>query len=93
MLITWAAYARTQTPRHPDTQTPRHPDTQCAIVVLLKLPEWLWGWCAVVGSVAGAGYWVLMRRLAVEEAGADVCDESVDVREKAVSEKALPEKA
>ncbi|MEU2285940.1 MFS transporter [Streptomyces sp. NPDC013178] len=25
--------------------------------------EWLWGLCAVVGTVAGAGYWVLMRRL------------------------------
>ncbi|MEE1761936.1 MDR family MFS transporter [Streptomyces sp. SP18BB07] len=25
--------------------------------------EWLWGWCAVIGTVAGAGYWALMRRM------------------------------
>lgn len=24
--------------------------------------EWLWGVCAVIGTVAGAGYWVLLRR-------------------------------
>ncbi|GAA2270141.1 MFS transporter [Streptomyces ruber] len=29
--------------------------------------EWLWGLCAVVGSVAGAGYWVLMRGLPREQ--------------------------
>ncbi|NUV58714.1 MFS transporter [Streptomyces sp. CAI-85] len=29
--------------------------------------EWLWGMCAVVGTVAGAGYAVLMRRLPDEE--------------------------
>ncbi|MFC9288679.1 MDR family MFS transporter [Streptomyces sp. NPDC057052] len=29
--------------------------------------EWLWGLCAVVGTVAGAGYAVLMRRLPTEE--------------------------
>ncbi|MDX3313135.1 MDR family MFS transporter [Streptomyces sp. NPDC054884] len=29
--------------------------------------EWLWGLCAVVGTVAGAGYAVLMRRLPDEE--------------------------
>ncbi|MFH9860067.1 MDR family MFS transporter [Streptomyces sp. NPDC017202] len=28
--------------------------------------EWLWGLCAVVGTVAGAGYAVLMRRLPTE---------------------------
>ncbi|MFH8800333.1 MDR family MFS transporter [Streptomyces sp. NPDC017936] len=28
--------------------------------------EWLWGLCAVVGTVAGAGYAVLMRRLPAE---------------------------
>ncbi|WP_037835893.1 MULTISPECIES: MDR family MFS transporter [unclassified Streptomyces] len=30
--------------------------------------EWLWGLCAVVGTVAGLGYHVLMRRLPEEEA-------------------------
>jgi MFS family permease len=29
--------------------------------------EWLWGLCAVVGTVAGVGYAVLMRRLPAEE--------------------------
>ncbi|MFD7706787.1 MDR family MFS transporter [Streptomyces sp. NPDC059786] len=29
--------------------------------------EWLWGLCAVVGTVAAVGYGVLMRRLAAEE--------------------------
>ncbi|MFI9832530.1 MDR family MFS transporter [Streptomyces sp. NPDC051913] len=29
--------------------------------------EWLWGLCAVVGTVAGVGYAVLMRRLPTEE--------------------------
>ncbi|WP_406444170.1 MFS transporter [Streptomyces sp. NBC_01613] len=29
--------------------------------------EWLWGLCAVVGTVAGAGYAVLMRRLPAQE--------------------------
>ncbi|MGW2297652.1 MDR family MFS transporter [Streptomyces violaceorubidus] len=29
--------------------------------------EWLWGICAVVGTVAAAGYWVLMRGLPDEE--------------------------
>ncbi|MDN3028729.1 MFS transporter [Streptomyces sp. S.PB5] len=29
--------------------------------------EWLWGMCAVVGTVAGVGYAVLMRRLPEEE--------------------------
>jgi MFS family permease len=28
--------------------------------------EWLWGLCAVVGTVAGVGYWVLMERVAEE---------------------------
>ncbi|MFD4258109.1 MDR family MFS transporter [Streptomyces sp. NPDC058534] len=30
--------------------------------------EWLWGTCAVVGTVAAAGYWALMRGLPTEEA-------------------------
>ncbi|MER7576336.1 MFS transporter [Streptomyces sp. NPDC126514] len=29
--------------------------------------EWLWGLCAVIGTVAGLGYGVLMRRLPVQE--------------------------
>ncbi|MFE6361222.1 MDR family MFS transporter [Streptomyces sp. NPDC057806] len=29
--------------------------------------EWLWGLCAVIGTVAGIGYGVLMRRLPVQE--------------------------
>lgn len=29
--------------------------------------EWLWGLCAVVGTLAGVGYGVLMRRLPVED--------------------------
>ncbi|MFJ8107525.1 MDR family MFS transporter [Streptomyces sp. NPDC096132] len=33
--------------------------------------EWLWGMCAVVGTAAGAGYGVLMRRLPAEEPVAD----------------------
>lgn len=28
--------------------------------------EWLWGLCAVVGTVAGLGYGLLMRRLSAE---------------------------
>lgn len=34
--------------------------------------EWLWGTCAVVGTVAGLGYGLLMRRLPEEETGAVV---------------------
>ncbi|MFF5183701.1 MDR family MFS transporter [Streptomyces sp. NPDC000345] len=37
--------------------------------------EWLWGMCAVVGTVAGAGYGVLMRRLPAGEPVADGADE------------------
>ncbi|CAM5650944.1 MDR family MFS transporter [Streptomyces aurantiogriseus] len=36
--------------------------------------EWLWGLCAVVGTVAGVGYWVLMRRLPVETDGTEETD-------------------
>ncbi|MDX3645391.1 MFS transporter [Streptomyces sp. MB09-02B] len=32
--------------------------------------EWLWGACAVIGTVAGAGYWALMRRMPESEDGA-----------------------
>ncbi|MDW4907870.1 MFS transporter [Streptomyces sp. ADMS] len=28
--------------------------------------DWLWGLCAVIGTVAGVGYWVLMGRVAAE---------------------------
>ncbi|MGW0184485.1 MDR family MFS transporter [Streptomyces sp. NPDC003362] len=34
--------------------------------------EWLWGLCAVVGTVAGLGYGVLMRRLPAEEPQPDL---------------------
>jgi MFS family permease len=30
--------------------------------------QWLWGGCAVVGTGAAAGYWLLMRRLGTEKA-------------------------
>ncbi|MFF8290822.1 MDR family MFS transporter [Streptomyces sp. NPDC016309] len=33
--------------------------------------EWLWGACAVLGTVAGLGYWLLMRALPEEPAGAE----------------------
>ncbi|MEW2397812.1 MFS transporter [Streptomyces sp. NPDC046862] len=36
--------------------------------------EWLWGLCAVVGTLAGVGYWVLMRRVTTEESDAPVSD-------------------
>lgn len=32
---------------------------------------WLWGACAVIGTVAGLGYWLLMRNLPREEIHAD----------------------
>lgn len=47
--------------------------------------EWLWGTCAVVGTVAGLGYWVLMRRLPEEEPSAR--------RPEAGASKPLPEQA
>ncbi|MEU1517951.1 MFS transporter [Streptomyces sp. NPDC005811] len=39
---------------------------------------WLWGMCAVVGTLAGAGYAVLMRRLGGEEPVADGREENTD---------------
>lgn len=33
--------------------------------------EWLWGLCAVIGTVAGVGYWALMRRMPEEKAAAE----------------------
>ncbi|MGW0842142.1 MDR family MFS transporter [Streptomyces sp. NPDC002787] len=32
--------------------------------------EWLWGLCAVIGTVTGVGYWALMRRMPEEESTA-----------------------
>jgi MFS family permease len=46
--------------------------------------EWLWGLCAVVGTVAAVGYAVLMRRLSGETAAA------VAVPEKSVAAEASP---
>ncbi|MCX4824036.1 MFS transporter [Streptomyces sp. NBC_01142] len=34
--------------------------------------EWLWGMCAVLGTVAGLGYWLLMRNLPAEAAPDEV---------------------
>ncbi|MFJ9589286.1 MDR family MFS transporter [Streptomyces acidicola] len=39
--------------------------------------EWLWGLCAVVGTLAGVGYGVLMRRVPVEEPSAQRSDAPV----------------
>ncbi|MFI1400073.1 MDR family MFS transporter [Streptomyces sp. NPDC020681] len=36
--------------------------------------EWLWGLCAALGTVAGLGYWLLMRNLPEEEAAEAVAD-------------------
>ncbi|WP_086810432.1 MDR family MFS transporter, partial [Streptomyces reticuliscabiei] len=33
--------------------------------------EWLWGLCAVIGTVAGAGYWALMGRTPAEPSPSD----------------------
>ncbi|WP_338684168.1 MFS transporter [Streptomyces acidiscabies] len=33
--------------------------------------DWLWGVCAVVGTVAGAGYWMLLRRIPAEDKGVE----------------------
>lgn len=33
--------------------------------------EWLWGSCAVLGTVAGLGYWLLMRNLPAEDSAAE----------------------
>ena len=38
-----------------------------AVVIDWFGANWLWGTCAGVGTVAGLGYWVLMRRLPDEE--------------------------
>lgn len=43
--------------------------------------DWLWGMCAVLGTVAGLGYWLLMRNLPAESAtgatGADAPAERI----------------
>ncbi|WHM38051.1 MFS transporter [Streptomyces sp. BPTC-684] len=44
--------------------------------------DWLWGACAVLGSVAAAGYWLLMRGLGAEEdvvAGGGVAERRTNV--------------
>ncbi|QNP71892.1 MFS transporter [Streptomyces roseirectus] len=33
--------------------------------------DWLWGVCAVVGTAAGVGYWLLMRRMPLEDKGVE----------------------
>ncbi|MGC9438888.1 MDR family MFS transporter [Streptomyces sp. WG5] len=51
--------------------------------------EWLWGVCAVVGTVAAAGYWALMRRLPEEEPA--VSKTVPGTSESAAPESAAPE--
>ncbi|MEV6395627.1 MFS transporter [Streptomyces sp. NPDC051907] len=54
--------------------------------------EWLWGMCAALGTVAGLGYWLLMRGLEPEEsmpeAGQKVAE---DVAQGVGPEKSAPE--
>ncbi|MFF6786484.1 MFS transporter [Streptomyces sp. NPDC012510] len=40
--------------------------------------EWLWGLCAVIGTLAGVGYWALMRRMR-EEVTSEVGELAVEV--------------
>ncbi|WP_254405159.1 MFS transporter [Streptomyces sp. AC627_RSS907] len=47
--------------------------------------DWLWGICAVIGTVAAVGYWLLMRRLPAENA---VTEEAV--ASETVTEEELP---
>ncbi|MFD3807420.1 MDR family MFS transporter [Streptomyces sp. NPDC058611] len=52
--------------------------------------EWLWGTTAVLGTVAGLGYWVLMRNLpAVPAAGGPATEESA--AEESAAEDSAPE--
>ncbi len=39
--------------------------------------EWLWGACAVLGTVAAAGYWLLMRNLPAETEAVEAAVEAV----------------
>ncbi|QIQ04113.1 MDR family MFS transporter [Streptomyces liangshanensis] len=56
--------------------------------------EWLWGTCAVLGTVAGLGYWVLMRGLGEEgpegEEAAGVGEEAAGVAVESVVKEPLP---
>ncbi|BAG20835.1 MDR family MFS transporter [Streptomyces griseus] len=55
---------------------------------------WLWAACAVIGTVAGLGYWLLMRNLPHEEhAVADVLPEPAPVPAEARPDLAEPEAA
>ncbi|QGV79873.1 MDR family MFS transporter [Streptomyces ficellus] len=48
--------------------------------------SWLWGACAVLGTVAGLGYWLLMRNLPAEDGA-----QAVDASPTAVKTPAAPE--
>lgn len=55
---------------------------------------WLWAACAVIGTVAGGGYWLLMRNLPREEhTVADVLPEPAPVPAEARPDLAEPEAA
>ncbi|RLV68372.1 Integral membrane transport protein [Streptomyces sp. CBMAI 2042] len=55
---------------------------------------WLWGACAVIGTVAGLGYWLLMRNLPREEILADeVVPEPAPVPAQARPDQAEPDPA
>ncbi|WP_259407886.1 MDR family MFS transporter [Streptomyces akebiae] len=43
--------------------------------------QWLWGLCAVIGTVAGAGYWALMRRMPEPEDRMPEPEDRMPVRE------------
>ncbi len=46
--------------------------------------EWLWGLCAVIGTVAGVGCWALMRRMTDADTDADT-DTDTDLVEGAAA--------
>ncbi|MFJ7592859.1 MDR family MFS transporter [Streptomyces sp. NPDC097617] len=52
--------------------------------------DWLWGATGVLGTVAAAGYWLLMRGLSEGDAGVTVGCAGVDVAEVAVAGAAKP---
>ncbi|MXG24195.1 MDR family MFS transporter [Streptomyces sp. YIM 132580] len=55
---------------------------------------WLWGACAVIGTVAGLGYWLLMRNLPREEIVAvEAVPEPAPVRAQARPDQAEPDPA
>ncbi|WP_406304262.1 MFS transporter [Streptomyces sp. NBC_00885] len=47
--------------------------------------EWLWGMCAALGTVAGLGYWLLMRGLPQEDAPGDAASPEDTEKAAAVS--------